>query len=92
MISSVPALALIWPVPFSIRSGRFGRNGDYAVIIQTQLTACDESVDGHFFIPIPILVTILDVLGVKEGCQNRSGWNVRNRSGESIECSRMLEV
>lgn len=76
MISSVPALAfdMVGAILNTVLAD-LGEMGDYAVIIQTQLTACDESVDGHFFlVPDPgSLVTILDALGVKEGCQNRSG-------------------
>ncbi|HBK68346.1 MAG TPA: CheY-P-specific phosphatase CheC [Firmicutes bacterium] len=76
MLSSVPALAfdMVGAILNTILAD-LGEMGDYAVLIETQLTACDLSIDGHFFlVPDPgSLNTILDALGVKNGCQIRSG-------------------
>jgi chemotaxis protein CheC len=76
MFSSVPALVfdMVGAILNTVLAD-FGEMGDYAVIIETKLTACDESVDGHFFlVPDPgSLSTILEALGVKNGCQKQSG-------------------
>ncbi|HBT16064.1 MAG TPA: CheY-P-specific phosphatase CheC [Firmicutes bacterium] len=76
MLSSVPALAfdMVGAILNTILAD-LGEMGDYAVLIETQLTACDLSIDGHFFlVPDPgSLNTILDALGVKNGCQIPSG-------------------
>ncbi|NLY91246.1 MAG: chemotaxis protein CheC [Firmicutes bacterium] len=76
MLSSVPALAfdMVGAIINTVLAD-LGEMGDYALIIKTQLSACDESVDGHFFlVPDPgSLATILAALGVKDGCQKRSG-------------------
>lgn len=76
MLSSVPALAydMVGAILNTILAD-LGEMGDYALIIKTQLLACDESVDGHFFlVPDPgSLATILSALGVKDGCQKQSG-------------------
>ncbi|HBG15145.1 MAG TPA: CheY-P-specific phosphatase CheC, partial [Firmicutes bacterium] len=67
MLSSVPALAfdMVGAILNTILAD-LGEMGDYAVLIETQLTACDLSIDGHFFlVPDPgSLNTILDALGV----------------------------
>jgi chemotaxis protein CheC len=76
MLSSVPALAfdMVGAIMNTILAD-LGEMGDYALIIETQLTACDESVDGHFFlVPDPdSLATILAALGVNDGCLKQSG-------------------
>lgn len=76
MLSSVPALAydMVGAILNTVLAD-LGEMGDYALIIKTQLVACDESVDGHFFlVPDPgSLATILAALGVKDGCQKQSG-------------------
>jgi len=76
MLSSVPALAfdMVGAIMNTILAD-LGEMGDYALIIDTQLMACDESVEGHFFlVPDPgALATILSALGVKDGCQKQSG-------------------
>ena len=68
MLSSVPALAfdMVGAILNTILAD-LGEMGDYAVLIETKLMACDSSIDGHFFlIPDPgALTTILDALGVK---------------------------
>ncbi len=69
MLSSVPALAfdMVGAILNTILAD-LGEMGDYAVLIETKLTACDSSIDGHFFlIPDPgALTTILEALGVKK--------------------------
>jgi chemotaxis protein CheC len=76
MLPSVPALVfdMVGAILNTVLVD-LGEMGDYALTIETKLTACDESVDGHFFlVPDPgSLATILAALGVKEGCLNRSG-------------------
>lgn len=77
MISSVPAFAfdMVGAILNTILAD-LGQMGDYAVLIDTRLIACDLSIDGHFFlIPVPgSLTTILEALGVKnEECQSPSG-------------------
>ena len=76
MISSVPAFAfdMVGAILNTILVD-LGQMGDYAVMIETQLMACDLSIDGHFFlIPDPgSLETILEALGVKNECQSPSG-------------------
>src|SRR5690554_454963 len=76
MISSVPALAydMVGAIVSTILAD-LGEVGDYAVIIETKLTASDSKIDGHFFlVPDPgSLDSILQTLGVNGGCQNPSG-------------------
>lgn len=76
MISSVPALAydMVGAI-FSTVLVELGEVGDYALIIETKLTASDFNIDGKFFlVPDPgSLNTILETLGVKGECQNSSG-------------------
>ena len=82
MLSSVPALAfdMVGAIMNTILAD-LGEMGDYALIIETQLTACDESVDGHFFlVRIDSLATILAALGVNDGCLKQSGSECPNSS------------
>lgn len=76
MISSVPAFAfdMVGAILNTILVD-LGQMGDYAVLIETKLMACDLNIDGHFFlIPDPgSLTTILEALGVKNECQSPSG-------------------
>lgn len=76
MLSSVPALAydMVGAILSAILTD-LGEVGDYVVLIETKLTACELNISGHFFlIPDPgSLGTILEMLGVKGECQNSSG-------------------
>lgn len=76
MLSSVPALAydMVGAILSAILVD-LGEVGDYVALIETELTACELNISGHFFlIPDPgSLGTILEMLGVKGECQNSSG-------------------
>src|SRR5690554_3166666 len=76
MISSVPALtfdmvsAILNTVLVDLGAG-----GDYALLIETKLAACEVDITGHFFL-VPdagSLSTILKALGVKSQWPNSSG-------------------
>jgi len=76
MISSVPALtfdmvsAILNTVLVDLGAG-----GDYALLIETKLAACEVDITGHFFL-VPdagSLSTILKALGVKGQWPNSSG-------------------
>lgn len=76
MLSSVPALAydMVGAILSAILID-LGEVGDYAVLIETTLTASELNISGHFLlIPDPgSLEIILEALGVKGEWQNTSG-------------------
>lgn len=76
MLSSVPALTfdMVGAILNTVLAD-LGATDDYALLIETELTACEVNITGHFFlVPDPgTLAIILDALGVKGRWQNSSG-------------------
>ncbi|NLZ43432.1 MAG: chemotaxis protein CheC [Clostridia bacterium] len=69
MLSSVPALTydMVGAILNTVLVD-LGASGDYALLIETKLSACEVNITGHFFlVPDPgTLAIILDALGVKD--------------------------
>lgn len=76
MLSSVPALTydMVGAILNTVLVD-LGAMDDYALLIETKLTACEVNITGHFFlVPDPgALTIILDALGVKGQWPNSSG-------------------
>ncbi|NLY88899.1 MAG: chemotaxis protein CheC [Firmicutes bacterium] len=76
MLSSVPALTfdMVGAILNTVLVD-LGATDDYALLIETKLTACEVNITGHFFlVPDPgTLPIILDALGVKGQWPNTSG-------------------
>lgn len=71
ILPSVPALAVdMAGAVLSTVLSEFGQTGDYALVIETQLSLTKEDLQGHFFlVPDPSsLGVLLGALGVSKGC------------------------